>query len=103
MIKFLIKGLMRDRSRSLLPILMVSAGVFLSVFLYSYLNGAIGDMVDASARFDTGHVKVMTRAYSELASQTPNDLAILNSTEVLNGLKESYPHMIRNTNFLLYK
>lgn len=93
MIKFLIKGLMRDRSRSLLPILMVSAGVFLSVFLYSYLNGAIGDMVDASARFDTGHVKVMTRAYSELASQTPNDLAILNSTELLNGLKKSYPHM----------
>lgn len=93
MIKFLIKGLMRDRSRSLFPILMVSAGVFLSVFLYSYLNGAIGDMVDASARFDTGHVKVMTRAYSELSSQTPNDLAILNSSEVLKGLKRSYPHM----------
>ncbi|MDT8316648.1 MAG: FtsX-like permease family protein [bacterium] len=94
MIRFLIKGLMRDRSRSLFPILMVSAGVFLSVFLYSYLNGAIGDMVDASARFDTGHVKVMTRAYSELASQTPNDLAILDSAVVLNELKTSYPRMM---------
>ena len=93
MIRFLIKGLMRDRSRSLFPVLMVSAGVFLSVFIYSYLNGAIGDMVDVSARFDTGHVKVTTRAYSELAAQMPNDLAILNSAEVLTKLKVSYPNM----------
>ena len=94
MIRFLIKGLIRDRSRSLFPALMVSTGVFLSVFLYSYLNGAIGDMVDASARFDTGHVKVTTRAYGELASQVPNDLALSGAAKELEKLRTGNPHMI---------
>ena len=94
MIRFLLKGLIRDRSRSLFPALMVSSGVFLSVFLYSYLNGAIGDMVDTSARFDTGHVKVMTRAYGELASQMPNDLALSGAAKELENLRTGYPHMI---------
>ena len=94
MTRFLIKGLIRDRSRSLFPVLMVGSGVFLCVFLYSYMNGAIGDMLDASARFDTGHVKVMTRAYSELASQMPNDLALLDAAKKLEKLRTGYPHMI---------
>ncbi|MDH3976195.1 MAG: FtsX-like permease family protein [Deltaproteobacteria bacterium] len=93
MIRFLIKGLMRDRSRSLFPILMVSAGVFLTVFLYSYLNGAIGDMVDAAARFNNGHLKVTSRAYSELESQMPNDLALMEAGEHIRLLKEEYPNI----------
>ena len=94
MIKFLIKGLIRDKSRSLFPALMVSSGVFLCVFLYSYMNGAIGDMLDASARFDTGHVKIMTRSYGKLASQMPNDLALLGAAKELETLKAGYPYMI---------
>ena len=77
MIEFLIKGLIRDRSRSLFPVLMVCAGAFLTVLLYSYTKGAIGDMVDSSARFEKGHIKIMTRAYHELLDQMPNDLALL--------------------------
>ena len=40
MIKFLFKGLIRDRSRSLFPILTVFAGVFL--VRYSIDNGLLG-------------------------------------------------------------
>lgn len=94
MIKFLLKGLLRDRSRSLFPILMVSAGVFLTVFLYSYMGGILGDMVDLSARFDTGHVKIMTRAYKELADQLPNDLALLGVNNLLEQLKKDKPAML---------
>ena len=79
MIRFLIRGLLRDRSRSLFPILMVAAGALLTVLLYSYVKGAIGDMVDSNARFDAGHVKIMTRAYYEMADQMPNDLALLDN------------------------
>jgi putative ABC transport system permease protein len=93
MIFFLIKGLIRDRSRSLFPILIVMAGVFLTVTLYSTIKGAIGDMVDSTARFDTGHIKVMTRAYSELSDQVPNDLALLGVDSLLNQLRRQYPHM----------
>ncbi|MFC1886984.1 ABC transporter permease [Thermodesulfobacteriota bacterium] len=94
MITFLIKGLIRDRSRSLFPILMVGAGAFLTVMLYSYMKGAIGDMVDSSARFDAGHVKIMTRAYSELSDQMPNDLALLGTADLMDQLRKDHPHMI---------
>lgn len=94
MIEFLLKGLIRDRSRSLFPILMVSAGAFLTVLLYSFMRGAIGDMVDSSARFDTGHVKIMTRAYSELSDQMPNDLALLGIGDLLKQLNIARPDMI---------
>ncbi len=94
MILFLIKGLIRDRSRSLFPILIVSAGVFLTVSLYSFMKGAIGDMVDSSARFETGHLKIMTRAYSELSDQMPNDLALLGTADFMARLKRDYPDMI---------
>ncbi len=94
MIRFLIRGLLRDRSRSLFPILMVAAGALLTVLLYSYVKGAIGDMVDSNARFDAGHVKIMTRAYHDLADQMPNDLALLNNQDMLNKLSRDYPDMI---------
>jgi len=94
MIKFLIKGLIRDRSRSLFPILMVGAGAFLTVLLYSYMKGAMGDMVDSSARFDAGHVKIMTRAYHELSDQMPNDLALLETDDLINNLRNDHPDMI---------
>jgi putative ABC transport system permease protein len=93
MMTFLIKGLLRDRSRSLFPIIMVSAGVFLSVLLYSFIKGAIGGMVETSAKFESGHVKVTTRAYDVLSEQVPNDLALLGVGALLDDLKETYPRM----------
>ncbi len=76
MIKFLIKGLIRDRHRSLLPIIVVSVGVFLTVIFYCFLGGIMGDMVDMNAKFSTGHVKIMSKSYSENSDQVPNDLAL---------------------------
>jgi len=94
MIRFLAKGLIRDRSRSLFPVLIVSAGVFLTVLLYSWMGGVMGDMVSSNARFDTGHVKIITRAYNELADQTPNDLAILGVNDLLEQLGNSEKNMV---------
>lgn len=39
MIRFVLKGVLRDRSRSLFPILIVAAGAMLTVFFYSYMQG----------------------------------------------------------------
>lgn len=94
MIAFLLKGLVRDRTRSLFPILMVSAGAFLTVFLYSYMNGAINDMVDTGARFDAGHTKITTRAYGRLSDQIPNDLAMLGVSDLMARLKKDRPGWI---------
>jgi len=94
MIKFLAKGLIRDRSRSLFPVLIIGAGVFLTVWLYSWLGGVMGDMVSSNAKFDTGHVKIMTRAYNEIPDQTPNDLAILGISNLLEQLRSSEENMV---------
>jgi len=94
MIRFLIKGLLRDRSRSLFPVLMVSAGAFLTVFLYSFMKGTMDDLVNSNAKFDTGHVKIMTRAYEEMADQMPNDLALLGVNSLLGQLRSSEKNMV---------
>lgn len=91
MIRFLIKGLFRDRSRSLLPLIVVAIGVMLVVFMRGYINGIMVDMIEQTARFSTGHVKVLTRAYADNIDQLPNDLALTEVTDLKNNLEKSFP------------
>ena len=93
MIRFLLKGILRDKSRSILPIAVVSIGVALTVVLSAYIEGAFGGMIDQNARFETGHVKVMTRPYAENKEQLPNDLAILEVDQLIASLEKDYPNM----------
>ncbi len=94
MIRFLLNGLIRDRSRSLFPIMVVSLGVMLTVFLQSWLQGAMGDIVRSNAGFSTGHVKIMSKAYAKNKAQIPNDLALSGVTELLAALRAGYPDMV---------
>lgn len=94
MIYFLFKGLIRDPSRSLLPLLTVIAGVMLTVVMYSFIQGTETDMISSNANFNTGHVKIMSRAYAEEAALIPNDLALLNAGQLLSTLREEYPQMV---------
>ncbi|MBW6534990.1 MAG: FtsX-like permease family protein [Mariniphaga sp.] len=94
MIKFLIKGLLRDKSRSRVPIIVVAVGVMLTVFMNAYITGFMGDTIEMNARFSHGHLKVMTRAYAENMSQIPNDLALMNVEELLDELNEKMPRVL---------
>ena len=94
MIKFLLKGLLRDRSRSLFPVLIVAAGVMLTVFLHAWINGAVSSLIQTTAHYQTGHVRVMTKAYSAHVGQIPNDLALLGIDTLLTSLRKSYPDLI---------
>jgi putative ABC transport system permease protein len=93
MIRFLLKGLLRDKSRSLLPLIVVAIGVMLAVFMRGYINGIMVDMIEQTARFNTGHVKVMTKAYVENINQAPNDLAIIEVSDLKNDLEKTFPDM----------
>jgi putative ABC transport system permease protein len=93
MIRFLAKGLLREKNRSLYPIIVVAIGVWLTVFFHAYLTGFMGEWIDNSARFQTGHVQILTQAYAENTGQNPNDLAILGVTEIKNQLGNEYPDM----------
>ncbi|HLO57254.1 MAG TPA: FtsX-like permease family protein [Bacteroidales bacterium] len=91
MIRFLFKGLLRDKSRSRLPVIVVALGVMLSVFMHSYITGLMSDMIEMTAKFTTGHLKVMTKAYADNADQFPNDLAMLDAGKMKEKLATDFP------------
>ncbi|HHF43506.1 MAG TPA: FtsX-like permease family protein [Candidatus Aminicenantes bacterium] len=93
MIRFLLKGILRDRSRSLLPFLTICFGVMLTVVLYSWMKGAEANIAESSARFDYGHLKIMTRAYAEEAELIPNELALVGVSELMAKLAKDFPQI----------
>ena len=93
MIRFLLKGLFRDRARSLLPFLTVLIGSMLTVIGYGWIQGVMGGMIESSASFESGHVKVMSRAYAAEADQIPNDLAYTGVASLLAELRRDHPEL----------
>ncbi|HKJ80813.1 MAG TPA: FtsX-like permease family protein [Ignavibacteriaceae bacterium] len=91
MIKFLIKGMLRDHHRSLFPIIVVAVGVLLTTVVYSYINGEMNDLINSNARFETGQVKVITQAFNKAASQLHNNLSLTRVTKLIESLNNKYP------------
>jgi putative ABC transport system permease protein len=63
----------------------------LTVFLHSWITGVMQDGIEFNARFNTGHVKIMTQAYAHDKDQIPNDLALTGTSELMDNLKMEYP------------
>ena len=91
MLKFILKGILRDRSRSLFPIIVVALIVALVIFNRGFLVGTMNGMFRDTAVISSGHVKIMTHAYQEESQLMPNDLALMNVGEITEilGLKYS--------------
>lgn len=93
MTRFLLKGLIRDRHRSLFPVIVVTIGVALTVVMTCLMHGFMDEAVRSYAMLDTGHVKVVTRGYRELVSQLPNDLAVTEADSLVARLRSEYPDL----------
>ncbi|MDR2083864.1 MAG: ABC transporter permease [Bacteroidales bacterium] len=91
--KFLLKGIIRDKRRSLLPVIVVTIGVFFVVFLDGFIGGMMSNMIKMTANFQTGHLKVTTRAYLQNEEQKPNDLALLDVDVVMDELRQDFPNV----------
>ncbi|GAB4331251.1 MAG: hypothetical protein Kow0037_07690 [Calditrichia bacterium] len=91
MISFLLKGLFRDRQRSLFPFLMVTLGVSLTVLVQAWLNGVISDTIETNANFSTGHLKVVTRGYAQKMEMAPVEYGLDNCNQILKNLNEAFP------------
>ena len=91
MIRFLSKGLMRDRTRSFFPLIVISLTVALVVFGSGFMRGVMNSMLLDTAVMLTGHEKIVTRAYNEESELMPNDLALLGSGELIEILEIEYP------------
>nr|MDA3952760.1 FtsX-like permease family protein [Bacteroidales bacterium] len=70
-------------------------------FLHCYITGVLGEMIEFSAKYTSGHVKIMTRAYSENKNQLPNDLALIEVNDLISNLQADYPSMefVQRINF----
>jgi putative ABC transport system permease protein len=90
MIRFLIKGILRDPSKSIIPVSVITIGVMVTVLTSGFIQGLLSDLVNQNAKLDTGHVKVMTRPYLENKDQLPNDLAILDLSVLIETLETNY-------------
>ena len=91
MIKFLTKGILRDRSRSLFPVIVVTLTVAMIVLFQGFLTGIMNGMFLDSAVVSTGHVKIMTKAYHEENQLLPNDLALLDTEKLVRELNQEHP------------
>ncbi len=93
MFRFLMKGMLRDRHRSLLPSIVVAIGVMLTVFMFAYMKGVFDDFFRNAAMYESGHVKITSRAYYEEKDVLPNDLALEDGPGLMAMLRSEYPEL----------
>ena len=91
MMYFLIKGLLRDRSRSLFPVIIITITVTIVIFAIGFMKGSMNSVFQSTAVIISGHEKVVTRAYKEESQMLPNDLALLDVDEIIRNLDKEYP------------
>ena len=92
MIKFLTKGLLRDRTRSFFPVLVITISVAIVVFASGFMTGMMNSLLLDTAVILSGHEKIVTRAYNEESMLMPNDLALLETDELIDKLEKEYPN-----------
>ena len=91
MMYFLTKGLLRDRSRSLFPVIIITITVAIVIFAIGFMIGSMNSVFQSTAVIISGHEKVVTRAYKEESQMLPNDLALLNVDQIIRNLDKEYP------------
>ena len=91
MMYLLIKGLLRDRSRSLFPVIIITITVTIVIFAIGFMKGSMNSVFQSTAVIISGYEKVVTRAYKEESQMLPNDLALLNVDQIIRNLEKEYP------------
>ena len=91
MFRFLLKGIYRDRSRSIFPVIVSCAGVFMVFFGGCFLEGALENFISANANLSTGHVKVVSYAYGQEKGNGSLELALELKKGFIEKLARDYP------------
>ena len=92
MIKFLAKGLIRDKTRSLFPTIIITTTVAIVIFALGFMRGMLNSVFLDTAVIIAGYQKVVTKAYKEEIQMLPLDLALLDIEEMISDLKRNYPN-----------
>ena len=92
MIKFLAKGLIRDKTRSLFPTIIITITVAIVIFALGFMRGMLNSVFLDTAIIISGYQKVVTKAYKEEIQMLPLDLALLDVKDMISDLKRNYPN-----------
>jgi putative ABC transport system permease protein len=89
MIQWILKGIWRDRTRSLFPFLVISVGVTLLIYLLGFMEGTFAGMIDMSAHLDTGHLRFVNKPFYDEEHLNPLDRALAGQKETLQWLQKN--------------
>ncbi|MDH5762873.1 MAG: FtsX-like permease family protein [Nitrospinota bacterium] len=89
MIRWLLKGIWRDKTRSLFPFLVISVGVTLLIYLLGFMEGIFAGMLDVSAHLDTGHLRFVNKPFYDEEHLIPLDRALGGQNETLEWLRKN--------------
>lgn len=76
MIRWILQGILRDKTRSLFPFLVVMAGVSLVIFFLGFMEGVFMGMIDFTAHLDTGHLRLVNKPFYDEEHLNPMDRAL---------------------------
>jgi putative ABC transport system permease protein len=89
MIQWILRGIWRDKTRSLFPFLVISVGVTLLIYLLGFMEGTFAGMIDMSAHLDTGHLRFVNKPFYDEEHLNPLDRARAGQKETLQWLQKN--------------
>ncbi len=89
MIKWILKGIFRDKTRSLFPFLVVTMGVSLVIFFIGFMEGIFMGMIDMTAHLDIGHLRLVNKPFYEEEYLNPIDRALAGQKQTQRWLQEN--------------
>jgi putative ABC transport system permease protein len=94
MITFLLRGVLRDKSRFLFPFTVVTIGVALVVSLVGFMEGVFMGMIDMTANLDAGHLRLVNKPFYEEEHLRPLDRSLAGQEETREWLKKNSPEQV---------
>ena len=88
MIHWILKGIWRDKTRSLFPFLVVTVGVTLLIYLLGFMEGIFSGMLNVTAHLDTGHLRFVNKPFYDEEHLNPLDRSLANQKEILQWLRK---------------
>ena len=89
MIAFLVRGILRDKSRFLFPFSVVTIGVALVVALVGFMEGVFMGMIDMTAKLNAGHLRLVNKPFYDEEHLHPLDRALAAQKETSVWLKKN--------------
>lgn len=94
MIAFLLRGVLRDKSRFLFPFSVVTIGVALVASLVGFMEGVFMGMIDMTANLDSGQLRLVNKPFYDEEHLRPLDRSLAGQKETRDWLKKNSPEEV---------